>query len=39
MLEEIDRATAGQIVAVMGLKNTTTGDTLCGPRHRSSSSR
>jgi elongation factor G len=29
--EEIDRATAGQIVAVMGLKNTTTGDTLCGP--------
>jgi elongation factor G len=29
--EEIDRATAGQIVAVMGLKNTTTGDTLSGP--------
>ncbi|MDQ1604639.1 MAG: elongation factor [Actinomycetota bacterium] len=29
--EEIERATAGQIVAVMGLKNTTTGDTLCGP--------
>ena len=29
--EEIDRATAGDIVAVMGLKNTTTGDTLCGP--------
>ncbi len=29
--EEIDRAAAGQIVAVMGLKNTTTGDTLCGP--------
>ena len=29
--EEIDRASAGQIVAVMGLKNTTTGDTLCGP--------
>lgn len=26
--EEIDRAGAGQIVAVMGLKNTTTGDTL-----------
>ena len=32
--EEIERATAGQIVAVMGLKNTTTGDTLCGPRRR-----
>ncbi|MDP9396372.1 MAG: elongation factor G [Actinomycetota bacterium] len=29
--EEIERATAGDIVAVMGLKNTTTGDTLCGP--------
>jgi elongation factor G len=29
--EEIDRAIAGQIVAVMGLKNTTTGDTLCVP--------
>ncbi len=29
--EEIARASAGQIVAVMGLKNTTTGDTLCGP--------
>ncbi|MGH8775130.1 MAG: elongation factor G [Jiangellaceae bacterium] len=27
--EEIARASAGQIVAVMGLKNTTTGDTLC----------
>jgi len=27
--EEIPRATAGQIVAVMGLKSTTTGDTLC----------
>jgi elongation factor G len=26
--EEIDSASAGQIVAVMGLKNTTTGDTL-----------
>ena len=25
------RPRAGQIVAVMGLKNTTTGDTLCGP--------
>jgi elongation factor G len=29
--EEIERAAAGSIVAVMGLKNTTTGDTLCGP--------
>ncbi len=29
--EEIARASAGQIVAVMGLKNTTTGDTMCGP--------
>jgi elongation factor G len=29
--EEIEKATAGQIVAVMGLKSTTTGDTLCGP--------
>ncbi|MGQ0844842.1 MAG: elongation factor G, partial [Sporichthyaceae bacterium] len=27
--EEIDRVTAGHIVAVQGLKNTTTGDTLC----------
>ncbi|NHC15192.1 elongation factor G [Motilibacter deserti] len=29
--DEIDKVTAGHIVAVMGLKNTTTGDTLCGP--------
>jgi len=29
--EEIPRAGAGQIVAVMGLKDTTTGDTLCAP--------
>jgi elongation factor G len=29
--EEIDKASAGQIVAVMGLKQTTTGDTLCTP--------
>jgi len=29
--EEIERASAGQIVAVMGLKNTTTGDTLASP--------
>ena len=26
---EIDKASAGSIIAVMGLKNTTTGDTLC----------
>ncbi|HEX3610993.1 MAG TPA: elongation factor G [Sporichthyaceae bacterium] len=29
--EEIAQVTAGHIVAVMGLKNTTTGDTLCAP--------
>jgi elongation factor G len=29
--EERSSATAGQIVAVMGLKDTTTGDTLCDP--------
>ncbi len=29
--EEIEKVAAGSIVAVMGLKNTTTGDTLCGP--------
>jgi elongation factor G len=29
--EERPAATAGQIVAVMGLKDTTTGDTLCAP--------
>jgi len=31
--EEIDRVGAGQIVAVMGLKATTTGETLCDPAH------
>ena len=31
--EEIDRVGAGQIVAVMGLKSTTTGETLCDPAH------
>jgi elongation factor G len=30
--EERPAATAGQIVAVMGLKDTTTGDTLCDPQ-------
>ena len=29
--EEKDSAGAGMIIAVMGLKNTTTGDTLCDP--------
>ena len=29
--EEIDATGAGDIVAVMGLKDTTTGDTLCDP--------
>src|SRR5215469_14880607 len=29
--EERPSATAGQIVAVIGLKDTTTGDTLCDP--------
>jgi elongation factor G len=31
--EERPTAIAGQIVAVMGLKDTTTGDTLCDPAH------
>jgi elongation factor G len=31
--EEIDLVGAGQIVAVMGLKDTTTGETLCDPTH------
>ncbi len=31
--EEISSVGAGQIVAVMGLKNTTTGETLCDPAH------
>jgi len=30
--EEIPRGEAGEIVAVVGLKNTTTGDTLCDPK-------
>ena len=33
--EEIDSVGAGDIVAVMGLKETTTGDTLCDARTRS----
>ncbi|HOO40476.1 MAG TPA: elongation factor G [Syntrophales bacterium] len=31
--ERIDRASAGDIIAVMGLKETTTGDTLCDEAH------
>jgi elongation factor G len=31
--EDIKEARAGDIVALCGLKNTTTGDTLCDPRH------
>ena len=31
--EDIDRVYAGDIAAVVGLKNTTTGDTLCDERH------
>ena len=31
--EEIDEIGAGMIVAVMGLKDTTTGETLCDPQH------
>ena len=32
--EEIEQIGAGMIVAVMGLKDTTTGDTLCDPQHQ-----
>ncbi|MGD0021378.1 MAG: elongation factor G [Smithellaceae bacterium] len=31
--ERIDKAGAGEIVAVLGLKETTTGDTLCDEKH------
>lgn len=31
--QEIDETYAGEIVAVVGLKNTTTGDTLCSDKH------
>ena len=31
--ERIDKASAGEIVAVLGLKETTTGDTLCDEEH------
>jgi len=31
--EDIDEARCGDIVAVLGLKGTTTGDTLCDPAH------
>src|SRR3546814_316702 len=36
--EDIEEAYAGDIVALAGLKETTTGDTLCAPMRRSSSS-
>jgi elongation factor G len=36
--EDKDAVFAGDIVAAVGLKNTTTGDTLCDPRSRSCSS-
>jgi len=29
----VEEARAGEIVAVMGFKETTTGDTLCDPAH------
>ena len=32
--EDIDMAYSGDIAAVVGLKNTTTGDTLCDDKHR-----
>jgi elongation factor G len=31
--EEIDHVSAGNIVAIVGLRSTRTGDTLCDPRH------
>ncbi|MDI6733719.1 MAG: elongation factor G [Planctomycetota bacterium] len=31
--QEIKSAVAGEIIAVIGLKNTATGDTLCDPKH------
>src|SRR5690606_8924398 len=31
--EDIDEAFAGDIVAIAGMKDTTTGDTLCDPAH------
>ena len=37
--EDKDAVFAGDIMAVVGLKNTTTGDTLCDPRTRSCSRR
>ena len=34
--EDIKEARAGDIVAIAGLKDTTTGDTLCDPEQRPS---
>ncbi|MDD6730375.1 MAG: elongation factor G [Eggerthellaceae bacterium] len=31
--QDVDKCSAGDIIAVVGLKNTTTGDTLCDPDH------
>jgi elongation factor G len=31
--EEVDEIYSGEIAAIVGLKNTTTGDTLCDPEH------
>lgn len=31
--EEVDEIYAGEIAAIVGLKNTTTGDTICDPEH------
>ncbi len=31
--ERIDKASAGELIAVLGLKETTTGDTLCDEKH------
>ena len=33
--EEVEEVYAGEIAAIVGLKNTTTGDTLCDPNSRS----
>ena len=30
--EDVDEARAGDIIAIAGLKSTTTGDTLCEPQ-------
>ena len=37
--QELAEAFAGDIIAAVGFKSVSTGDTLCDPRHRSRSSR